>query len=93
MLSGTPNFITACTTGRPKHYWHEHVKGYHGRNLGITNSDGPKWTEQRRFALKQLKDLGFGTKSLDSVMVAEADRVIDRYKHDRGRRAPRLRDY
>ena len=43
--------------------------------------------------MKQLKDLGFGTKSLDSVMVAEADRVIDRYKHDRGRRAPRLRDY
>ena len=65
--------------GRPKHYWHEHVKGYHGRNLGITNSDGPRWTEQRRFALKQLRDLGFGRKSLDSVMVHEVDQVIDRF--------------
>ena len=71
-----PQFL--LSSGRPKHYWHEHVKGYHGRNLGITNSDGPRWTEQRRFALKQLRDLGFGTKSLDSVMVHEADQVIDR---------------
>ena len=66
-------------SGRPKHYWHEHVKGYHGRNLGITNSDGPKWTEQRRFALKHLRDLGFGRKSLDSVMVCEVDQVIDKF--------------
>ena len=67
-----------CTSGRPKHYWHEHVKGYNGINMGITNSNGPRWTEQRRFALKHLRDLGFGTKSLDLVMVHEADRVIDR---------------
>ena len=46
--------------------------------MGITNSNGPRWTEQRRFALKHLRDLGFGTKSLDLVMVHEADRVIDR---------------
>ena len=66
-------------SGRPKHYWHEYVKGYHGQNMGITNSDGQKWTEQRRFALKHLKNLGFGRKSLDSVMVHEVDQVIDRF--------------
>merc|ERR1712012_233218 len=66
-------------SGRPKHYWHYHIKGYHGKNLGITNSDGPKWTEQRRFALKHLKDLGFGRKSLDAVTVEEADQVIDSF--------------
>ena len=71
-----PQFL--LSSGRPKHYWHEHVKGYHGRNLGIINGDGPRWTEQRRFALKHLRDLGFGTKSLDSVTVHEADQVIDR---------------
>ena len=65
--------------GRPKHYWHYHIKGYHGKNLGITNSDGPTWTEQRRFALKHLKDLGFGRKSLDAVTVEEADQVIDSF--------------
>ena len=64
--------------GRPKHYWHEHIKGYHGRNLGITNSDGPKWVEQRRFTLKHLRDLGFGRKTLDSFMVQEVDVVIDK---------------
>jgi methyl farnesoate epoxidase/farnesoate epoxidase len=34
--------------------------------------------EQRRFALKQLRDLGFGRKSLDSVMTEEVDDVIDK---------------
>ena len=41
------------------------------------------WIEQRRFALKHLRDLGFGRKILDSVMVQEADQVIDKLLESR----------
>ena len=43
--------------GRPKTWWHQNVRGYRGRNLGIISTDGPTWTEQRRFSLKQLRYL------------------------------------
>ena len=46
--------------------------------MGIIENDGAVWTVQRRFSLKQLKDLGFGRKSLDSIMIYEADEVIDK---------------
>ena len=58
-------------------YFHNYIRGENGRNLGIINTDGQTWTNQRRFSLKQLKDLGFGRKSLDSVMLEEVDDVID----------------
>ena len=60
-----------------KSYFHNHIRGENGKNLGIINTDGQTWTNQRRFSLKQLKDLGFGRKSLDSVMLEEVDDVID----------------
>ena len=60
-----------------KSYFHNYIRGENGRNLGIINTDGQTWTNQRRFSLKQLKDLGFGRKSLDSVMLEEVDDVID----------------
>ena len=41
-------------------------------------TDGPDWVHQRRFALKELRDLGFGRKSLDSVMIEEVDDAIFR---------------
>ena len=64
-------------TGRMKSYFHNYIRGENGRNLGIINTDGQTWTNQRRFSLKQLRDLGFGKKSLDSAMVEEVDDVID----------------
>ena len=60
-----------------KSYFHNYIRGENGRNLGIINTDGQTWTNQRRFSLKQLRDLGFGKKSLDSVMLEEVDDVID----------------
>ena len=58
-------------------YFHNYIRGENGRNLGIINTDGQTWSNQRRFSLKQLRDLGFGRKSLDSVMLEEIDDVID----------------
>ena len=64
-------------SGREKTWWSANIRGINGRNLGIITADGTDWTTQRRFALKQLRDLGFGKKNLDDVMVEEADEVID----------------
>ena len=58
-------------------YFHKNIRGENGRTLGIINTDGQTWSNQRRFSLKQLRDLGFGRKSLDSVMLEEIDDVID----------------
>ena len=46
--------------------------------MGIVNTDGQIWSSQRRFSLTNLKDLGFGKKSLDLTMVEEVDQVIDK---------------
>ena len=48
-----------------------------GHSLGLLFSQGKYWKEQRRFALTNLRDLGFGRKSLDSSMIEEVDQVID----------------
>ena len=51
---------------------------YYGLNTGIVWNHGQIWSEQRRFSLKHLRDLGFGRKSLDSVIVQEIDALIDK---------------
>ena len=51
-------------SGRPVSWWHKNVRGLNGRNLGIINTTGHLWQEQRRFALKELRDLGFGRRAL-----------------------------
>lgn len=69
--------IIKLSTGRSKSWFHRNIRGYNGRNLGIITTEGPIWKEQRRFALTNLRDLGFGRKSLDSSMIEEVDQVID----------------
>ena len=63
--------------GRFNQYIHTHIRGQNGRPLGVITTEGQVWAQQRRFALKHLRDLGFGKKSLDSVMIEEADQLID----------------
>ena len=65
-------------SGRMKTWFNANVRGAHGQTKGILTNDGQDWVIQRRFALKQLRDLGFGKKALDEFMVEEADGVIDR---------------
>ena len=64
--------------GRPDSWRNVNIFGHGGKKLGIINAEGPNWNEQRRFALKHLRDLGFGKKSLDFVMNQEADQLIDK---------------
>ena len=43
---------------------------------GIISSDGQLWQEQRRFALKHLKDFGFGKAGLEGVIQEEAEEIV-----------------
>ena len=47
---------------------------------GIIHTNGLHWAVQRRFALKTLKDFGFGKKSLESAINEEIDEVIQYFQ-------------
>ncbi|PNF20447.1 Methyl farnesoate epoxidase [Cryptotermes secundus] len=46
------------------------------KRLGFFFTDGPFWVEQRRFTLRHLRDLGFGKKSLEGIILDEAEVLI-----------------
>ena len=48
-------------------------------------NDGEEWKNQRRFILKTLKDFGFGKKSLEGVLVEEADKLADFFREQQGK--------
>ena len=56
-----------------------------GRKHGLLFNDGQSWKAQRRYALKTLKDFGFGRKGLEGVLVEEADRLADHLRAQEGR--------
>ncbi|KAK3927318.1 Methyl farnesoate epoxidase [Frankliniella fusca] len=53
-----------------------------GRRLGIMFSDGPYWTAQRRFALRELRDLGLGKTKLEGVVMDEVDATLEAMERD-----------
>ncbi|XP_025988557.2 uncharacterized protein LOC113003430 [Solenopsis invicta] len=54
-----------------------------GKNLGIFFVDGPKWHEQRRFALRHMRDFGFGRRQekLESEIMDEMSLLLDIMKN------------
>lgn len=64
------------TSHRPTTWYQKEIKGFHGQVLGINEASGQTWIEQRRFALKNLRDFGFGRKSMDLIIQEEADMLI-----------------
>ncbi|KAG7197683.1 hypothetical protein KM043_014445 [Ampulex compressa] len=54
-----------------------------GRKLGIFFTEGPYWQEQRRFALRHMRDFGFGRRQekLESIIIEEVSQLIDMLKH------------
>ena len=63
-------------SGRPTSKFHEENRFYGKIPQGIINTEGQHWTAQRRFALKTLKDFGFGKQSLESAVNLEIDELI-----------------
>jgi hypothetical protein len=41
-------------------------------------SNGQHWTEQRRFALRTLRDLGFGKTGMEQLVAEEAQAMVDK---------------
>ncbi|CAG7836818.1 unnamed protein product [Allacma fusca] len=55
-----------------------------GGNRGVLLCDGPAWQEQRRFALKSLRDFGFGKKSMEAIIMEEVNELIAGFKSQHG---------
>lgn len=47
----------------------------HEKNGGIVFTAGSQWSEQRRFALRTMRDFGFGKKVMDSVILEEVEKL------------------
>jgi methyl farnesoate epoxidase / farnesoate epoxidase len=58
---------------------YSHLKGHQlkcGLFEGLIFNHGDDWKEQRRFTLRHLKDLGFGKKSMESIIQEEAESLV-----------------
>ena len=62
---------------RMDEWYFRNIKGCYGRALGIGAESGRFWQDQRRFALKHLRGLGFGKQSLDTAVQGEAKDTIN----------------
>ncbi|CAG7720272.1 unnamed protein product, partial [Allacma fusca] len=71
-FSGRPplNFTTARSDGVAK---------------GVVFTDGQEWTEQRRFALRNLRDFGFGTKTMEAKVQEEVTALLGRLEANEGK--------
>ena len=64
-------------SGRPTGFHNQYVRGIGGECMGIVMTMGRFWQDQRRFTLKHLKDLGFGRKTLDTIIQDEIKCLIE----------------
>ncbi|XP_048005692.1 probable cytochrome P450 305a1 [Leguminivora glycinivorella] len=48
-----------------------------GKRMGITSADGPLWREHRKFAVKHLKNVGFGKASMEQEIQHEMARLVE----------------
>ncbi|KAK4328291.1 hypothetical protein Pmani_001275 [Petrolisthes manimaculis] len=72
-------------TERPK-WWFYNV----GQNpgLGISGSNGERWHNNRRFTLRQLRDLGMGKSRLVEAVHRQASMLVEELKKQSGQPAP-----
>ena len=48
-------------------------------------ANGKEWQEQRRFTLKNLRDLGFGKTSMESLIQEEIEKCIELLRKEVGK--------
>ena len=53
------------------------ASGPHEKNGGIVFTAGTQWEEQRRFALRTMRDFGFGKQVMDSVILDEVEKLTN----------------
>eukprot|EP00092_Neocalanus_flemingeri_P004804 GFUD01005172.1.p1 GENE.GFUD01005172.1~~GFUD01005172.1.p1 ORF type:complete len:484 (+),score=104.63 GFUD01005172.1:98-1549(+) len=54
-------------------------QAFDGKRQGIVVTEGSHWTKQRKFALKTLKDFGFGKQSLEDTINIEVEELIETF--------------
>ena len=69
-------FGREIVSARPTNYFLRNIRGNGHRQPGIAYAEGQPWSSHRRFALKTLKDFGFGRNSLDDAIHEEANDLI-----------------
>ena len=52
--------------------------------LGIILGVGQSWTEQRRFAIRNLRDFGFGKKDMEGLIMDEVKEILEWIKNRNG---------
>ncbi|CAL8110137.1 unnamed protein product [Orchesella dallaii] len=72
------NNLQIC--GRPK--LHGAAARTNGVVRGILFQDGEEWQEQRRFALRHLRDFGFGKRSMENLVMDEVTELIKGFRRD-----------
>ncbi|CAL8126658.1 unnamed protein product [Orchesella dallaii] len=51
---------------------------FEGENIGLINSEGKIWEQQRRFTMRQLRDFGFAKSSMESMIMEEVNEMTER---------------
>ena len=52
---------------------------------GLLHSEGSTWTQQRRFVLKNLRDFGFGKKTMEAMAHEDIVELINKIKESLGK--------
>jgi len=68
----------------PSHFVRNHRWLKTDEPVGIFFTNGEKWSTQRRFGLRTLRDFGFGKKKLEKTINFEIDEVIDQFTKEAG---------
>ena len=72
---------------RPANYGQEEIRGTSGKDglPGVISSSGQTWVEQRRFALKKLRDFGMGKNSMEALVAEEVEKVCHALQAESGK--------
>ena len=70
-------FSRDSLSSRPTEYFHKYIRGTNGVVRGIIHNSGAVWQEQRRFALRALRDFGFGKSDMESFINEEVQQFCD----------------
>ncbi len=73
--------------GRPGSTGPQEVRGTSGRDgvAGVLSSSGQTWVEQRRFALRKLRDFGMGKTSMEELVAEEVENVCHALQAESGK--------
>eukprot|EP00093_Oithona_nana_P007338 07338.XXX_25634_23310_1 [CDS] Oithona nana genome sequencing. len=77
--------LEACARPKISQPFHELRFGSSdGLQRGLLQSSGSEWMEQRRFTMRQLKDMGFGKSSMEDLIIREIEDLCALLRKDVG---------